>query len=130
MDAAERLTVLRFDKKVQAVQHDRLGQRRTKEGLQGTVHQLLLTAFGHPAGQGKGETVLLKNVRVPPHLQVPFFLAAERLRLVFGQFARIEWGTQPIEGTGTAGGQGLEGGKMPTGTEAERTVNVAESKGR
>lgn len=50
VDAAERPAVFRFDIEIQAVNNDRLIKHCTEIGLQRIEHQLLLPAFGHPAG--------------------------------------------------------------------------------
>lgn len=130
MDTAERLAVLRFDKEVQAVKDDRLIECCTEKGLQRTEHQLLLPAFGHPARQRKSKTELFENIRVAPQFQISFLLAVERMGLVSGQFAWIERGTQPVEGSGALGSQGLQGRGVATGTQAEGAVEVAEDEGR
>lgn len=121
--------MLRFDKEVQAVKDDRLIECCAEKGLQRTEHQLLLPAFGHPTRQRESKAELFENIRVAPQFQIPFLLAVERMGLVSGQFAWIERGTQPVEGSGAAGGQGLQGRGVATGTQAEGTVEVAESEG-
>lgn len=73
---------------------------------------------------------MFENIRVAPEFQVSFLLAAERLRLVSGQLARMERGAQPVEGPGAAGGKGLQGRSMATGAQAESAVKMADGEGR
>jgi len=121
--------MLRFDIEIQTVNNHRLGECRTENVLEGTVDQFLLPAFGHPARQRESKTELFENIGVAPQFQISFLLTVERLSLVSGQIAWIERGAQPVEGSGATGGQGLQGGGVATGTQAEGPVEVAEGEG-
>lgn len=72
------------------------------------MDQSHFTPLGHTRRQGEMKAKLLKDIWIPPDLQVSFFLTAEHVGFAPGEFSRIQGSPETIEGADAEGCKRLQ----------------------